>query len=768
MGRDAIIMKMITRMIVLIATAGFAAGLEGAQISLAPSLFTNDYSGSIKMDIAGLNVGESVVVERFIDFNGNGIVDDEDFALQSVCLTDDLAPTVGGVRNPNIPGDEDGGIPRQIRSVINMRLSELDIQSGNFLMRLTSATHSFTPVLQPMSVFPPSAAQVIVGNVMTSGGALVSNSWVMALDPNTGDPVAGVPAGSTNGFLLKMPAGIWNLVALKPGYVSPVPVKVALHSISAVTTNLVLEPGSVEISGVLHEMGTNTGLPAVSLMLRSETGRQSVVYTDANGNFSCSVTPGKWTVTPNLKSLTVLGYVSSSEVWSVDATAGNVTHLEYALPKATALVYGRVKNSINRNIVNLEMMGDSTNALDVALAYTDPYGTFFMGLAEGAWFIAPYEVEMSERGLFGDGQTVTLANDEAQVLNLVFTQGGAHLRGQVVDVSGAAVSGLEVEAWNFGAVTARAYTDIDGAFDIHVTGGRWYVKIVDDGFFLSAMVADAAIAEVAEGGIFGGIQLIAAPVIGHLTGRFVDSSGLAITNLPLVATNGLGMFLFQNPGMDGEFDFAVSSGNWTVQIDSPEALSSGLLSPLLIWAVTNSDGVSNVVCVARQANTTLSINVMGDGQTPIAAIPVFVDAAVNGTNYHQESMTESNGMVTFPVFDGVWNVALPTNAVEQLGCLPVPPHEVIITGGLSGSFTFQLQTQGPAMAPALTALGFQITGFELVITGESRREYRIDGSTNLTDWLEVGRVTMTEATNHFIDSTADLPTRKYYRVVVLK
>lgn len=755
-------------MIGIIATAGLAVGLEGAQISLTPSPLTNDYSGSIKVDIADLNVGESVVVERFIDFNGNGVVDDEDFALQNFKLADDVAPTIGGVRNPNIPGDEDGGIPRQIRSVINMRLSELDVLSGNFLMRLSSATHSFFPVLQPMSVFPPSAAQVIVGNVMTGAGVLVSNSWVMALDPNTGDPVAGVPAGSTNGFLLKMPAGVWSLVALKPGYVSPVPIKVPLHSISVVATNLVLEPGSVAISGVLHETGTNTGLPAVSLMLRSETGSQSVAYTDGDGHFTGAVTPGHWTVTPNLKSLTVLGYVSSSEAWSVDATAGDVTNLDYALPKATALVYGRVKNSINRNIVNLEIMGDSTNALDVALAYTDPYGTFFMGLAEGAWFIAPYEVDMSERGLFGEGQTVTLANDEAQALNLVFTQGGAHLRGQVVDESGAPVSGLEVEAWNFGAVTAHAYTDIDGAFDIHVTGGRWFVKIVDDGFFLSEMVADAAIAEVAEGGIFGGIQLIAAPVMGHLTGRFVDSSGLAITNMPLVATNGLGMFLFQNPGMDGEFDFAVSSGNWTVQIDPPAALPGGWLSPQLIWAVTNADGISNVVCVARQANTTLSINVMADGQTPIVAFPVVADAAVNGTNYHHESVTGSNGMVTFPVFDGVWNVALATNALEQLGYLPVPPHEVIITGGLSGSFTFLLQTQGPALPPTLATLGFQPTGYELVIVGESRREYRIDASTNLTDWVELGRVTTTEATNHFTDTDTDLSGRKFYRVVVEK
>ena len=743
--------------------------LSGAQITLTPAVLSNDFTGSIKMDIAGVNVGASVVVERFVDFNGNGVIDNEDYVLQSFTLTDDVAPSIRGVRNPNIPGDEDGGIPRQIRSVMNMRLSELDFRSGSFLIRLSSPTYAFLPTTQPLTVQPrAAAAPLIIGNVVTGGGESVSNAWVVAQDPNTGDPVAGVPAGSTNGFLLKAPAGVWRLVASKPGYVLQMPALVALHSISVVTTNLVLEPGTVKIWGVLHELGTNTGLAAVSLMLRSETGAQTVGCTDANGLFTCSVSPGQWTITPNLKSLAVLGYMGSSEVWKVDATAGDVTNLDYALPKVTALVYGRVKNSINRNVVNLEMLAEGTNALAVGLAYTDPYGTFFMGLAEGAWYVAPYEVDMSGRGLFGTGQAVTLANDEAQVLSLTFTQAGAHIRGHVVDAEGAPVSGLNVEGWNFGDVTAHAYTDVEGAFDLRVTSGRWFVRVADTGLFLSELAADGAMAQVADGDDFGGILLTAIPVIGHLTGRFIDSSGGAIRNIPLVVTNGLGMFLLQNPGADGEFDFAVSGGNWTVQLDEPGALSSGLLSPQLIWAVTNGDGVSNVVCVARKAVTILTIRAMTDGQTPVVGLPVLADADVNGSHYHQESVTGSNGVVTFPVFDGVWNVSLPTNALEQSSYVPVAAHEVLITNGLSGSFAFLLQTRGLAIAPTLSSLGFQSAGYELVISGEARREYRIEGSTNLTDWAELGRVTTTQETSHFIDAAADLVGRKFYRVVVVK
>lgn len=760
-------MSMITRMVGILAAAGFAARLVGAQISLTPAVLTNDFTGSVKMDIAGLNVGETVVVERFVDFNGNGVIDEEDYAMQGFSLTDDVAPAIGGVRNPNIPGDEDGGIPRQIRAVMNMRLSGLDNLSGNFLMRLSSTEHLFPPMTEPLTVFSRPAAQLLVGNVMMGDGAPASNAWVVAQDPNTGDPVAGLAAGTTNGFLLKAPAGIWRLVALKPGCVAQDPPLVALHSASVVRTNLVLEPGTIEISGVLHESETNTGLAAVSLMLRSDTGAQTVGYSDAEGRFKCFVTPGQWTITPSLKSLTVLGYVGSSEVWRVDATAGDVTNLDYALPKVTALVYGRVKNSINRNIADLELLADSIHSSSVGLAYTDPYGTFFLGLAEGAWYIAPYEVDRTERGLFGPGQAVTLAKDEAQVLNLTFEQARAHIRGQVVDAEGEPVNGLNVEGWNFGDVTAHAYTDLEGAFDLHVTGGRWFVRVADTGLFSSELAADGAIAEVADGDDFGGILLTAKPVTGHLTGRFIDSLGGAITNIPLVVTNGLGMFLLQNPGADGEFDFAVSAGNWTVRLEASGALARGLLSPRLVWAVTNGDGVSNVICVARQTTTTITVSVVAEGQTPVAALPVYLDAGVNGTNYHQESLTGADGLATVAVFDGVWNVALPTDALEQLDYMPVVAQQVIVIGE-AGAVSFLLKTQGPTISPALLSLGFQPAGYEMVIAGEPRRIYRIDGSTNLTDWVEVGRVTTTEDASHFTDTTADSQGSKFYRVVVVK
>ncbi len=762
-------MKMITRVIGILATVGFAASLCGAQISLAPAVLTNDFTGSIKMDITDLNVGESVVVERFIDFNGNGVVDAEDVPLQSFSLADDVAPSIGGVRNPNLPGDEDGGIPRQIRSVMNMRLSELDFMSGTFLMRLSSPTHAFLPVAQPLTVFSRPAGQLIVGNVMTSGGVLSSNAWIIAQDPNTGELIAGAPAGSTGGFLLKAPAGVWRLLALKAGYVAQTPPMVALQAVSVVTTNLVLTPGSVKVSGVLHEKGTNTGLPAVSMMLRSDTGAQTVAYTDADGHFECSVTPGQWTITPNLKSLTVLGYVGSSEAWKFDGTTGDVTNLDYALPRVTALLYGRVKNTINRNIADLELVADTTNSLAAAVAYTDPYGTFFLGLAEGAWYIAPYEVDMSERGLFGAGQTVTLASGEAQVLNLTFTQGGSHIRGQVMDGNGDPVSGLKVEGWNFGDATAHAYTDIEGAFDLHVKAGQWFVSVADTGASLDELAADGALVQVADGDDFGGILLTAVPVIGHLTGRFVDSLGGAITNMPFVATNGLGMFLLQIPGADGEFDFAVSSGHWTVQLETSGALAGGLLSPQLIWAITNADGVSNVVCVAQKTTTTLSITVVADGQTPVAALPVFADADVSGTNYHQEILTGADGSATVSVFDGVWDVTLLATALEQLNYKPAPAQEVTINGG-PGTVSFALKTQGPTISPSLISLGFQTLGYEMAIAGEPHRTYRIDGSTNLTEWFEVGRVLTTndQVISHFVDSTADFQGQKFYRIVVEK
>src|SRR6185369_16224468 len=77
-------------------------------LTLNPSSISNTYSGAISLQITGLTNGETVLLERHIDANVNASVDSGELLVQSFKVTDGHVTAFGGVRDPNIAGDEDG------------------------------------------------------------------------------------------------------------------------------------------------------------------------------------------------------------------------------------------------------------------------------------------------------------------------------------------------------------------------------------------------------------------------------------------------------------------------------------------------------------------------------------------------------------------------------------------------------------------------------------------------------------------------------------
>src|SRR5208337_1044920 len=76
--------------------------------TVTPTVVSNTYNGVIKLQVKGLTTGETVVVQEFMDLNGNGVIDAGDWLVQQFQLTDGQAGMViGGIVNSNVPGDTD-------------------------------------------------------------------------------------------------------------------------------------------------------------------------------------------------------------------------------------------------------------------------------------------------------------------------------------------------------------------------------------------------------------------------------------------------------------------------------------------------------------------------------------------------------------------------------------------------------------------------------------------------------------------------------------
>ena len=73
--------------------------------TVTPSAVSNTYTGTITLQVTGLTNTETVVVQKFVDLNTNGVVGGADTLVQQFTLQDGMASVIGGVTNRNVPGD---------------------------------------------------------------------------------------------------------------------------------------------------------------------------------------------------------------------------------------------------------------------------------------------------------------------------------------------------------------------------------------------------------------------------------------------------------------------------------------------------------------------------------------------------------------------------------------------------------------------------------------------------------------------------------------
>src|SRR5436189_6403665 len=74
--------------------------VSAAGLTVSPSTVTNDFNGKIILTISGLPApGRTVIVERYADFDNDGVIDASEPISESFRVTDGQVPTIGGGRN---------------------------------------------------------------------------------------------------------------------------------------------------------------------------------------------------------------------------------------------------------------------------------------------------------------------------------------------------------------------------------------------------------------------------------------------------------------------------------------------------------------------------------------------------------------------------------------------------------------------------------------------------------------------------------------------
>ena len=445
-------------------------------MGVSPSTIDENFRGFVQVMIDGLATGDSVRLEKFQVNNTAGLIDANAVLVQSLLLTDGVSNQIGGVSNVNVPADNtpaDGTIAAQIPFLD----SSVPTTVAEYVFRFSSPTGAFAALTARFTVTNVPDAQDITGQV-TANGVPVPNAYVVLLDTHGGgyDFIAATIADGTGHYTFGAAPGQYDLVAVHRGFVGAFGrgVEQTLAAGEHKVVNLTMEAGTRTISGQVRDSNTNAGLPAVQVAFKTETGKFTVDYTDANGNFSTSVTPDKWTVELASPALSHIGYVAPVVSVAVDTSAGNASNVTLSAAKATTLLYGTVTDSTGAPLAGLDLVASDERFLFNAFAVTDSSGHYVIAISSGVWAVDASGSGLSTRqDLAPLPKKLYTAEGQATNVDFASSNASAQLSGAVRDNNGAGISDIAYQAVRDNGRFVRFGTEADGSFSVGLSAGVW-------------------------------------------------------------------------------------------------------------------------------------------------------------------------------------------------------------------------------------------------------------------------------------------------------
>lgn len=683
----------VRRILATLLAAGLSlpATADAVGLSVTPPTIAADYTGMLTLDISGVATGQTVQVEQFVDYNRNGTIDTANPTeplILSFQATDGQVTTIDGVRNVNVPGD-DNAAAGQIRVTLNLQGSaEVSKGIGKSIFKVSAVTGpSFTAQTAVFEMTQTTDSQSVSGQV-TSGGSPVPYPYVF-LSPVGGGGVAFAVVGNASGsFTLKAPAGTYDLAALKAGFVFDWSAKqtITLTAGGTVNRDVSLAAANRIISGQLTDPTGLVGVPGFQVVaILGDTGPGTVVFTDTNGNFSLPVSTGitaQWGVWFSPRAAAMLGSLAPHGQM-IDVTAGNVPGITAQLTKATALIYGSLtKNDPGHTPlpgVEIEAEEENSQSRHQASGVTSSDGSYVIGVIGDTWRV---EANLSDSGVTGylvSSQNTSVSDNHAVQLNFIATPATTHLRGTVKDESNAALSGVEVEACpQQGGSCVYTNTLPDGTFDLWIAGGNWNLGFWNEQLTQMGLIGQNLSLNVIDGHDQNDLTLRVRHANRHITGWVKDGSGNPITDLDLWANAIIDGASYQTNGRTdgaGNYSLVVADGGWSVGVDCYGLSGRGLPCPGNQPVSVPPDRVVNFTVGGA---THLRGQVQDNLGTPVTAMDIFAFPQFGGPSVHA-SLTES-GNFDLALSGGMWMVQLDTTHAAQAGLVSPSVQYNVVDG----------------------------------------------------------------------------------------
>ncbi len=587
----------------LLLSFGLVPGLFGQTLTISPAIVTNDYAGKIVLGISGLTTGKQVLVEKYADLNNNGTLEPgTDWLVQSFRVTDGSVSSIGGVRNINVPGDDDG-LTNGTISVgleypgLNGTLARI---AGRYLYRVSDPLGGFA-VTNSLTIVQKPSSQGVTGTAYGADGSRLSNA-VVVLIVQQGNGGIGTFTDANGNFALSNSPGSLALLAFKNGFVADESnAGITLTSNSFQLRNITNLTATTTLSGHIRDSGTAAALPGIFLQAESTDNLTMISFSDSNGGYSIPVTADQWKIKVNSDSgLAFAGYAEVMTRITTNTLSGSVSNLDFQNPKATALIYGKVTDTFS-NVVS----GLTIGATDASYTYENggvstTNGSYATAVFAGDWQVGPMSDELATRGLLGQNVAVTVTNGQAVSQNLQVRSATAHIRGRVIDSTGAPVDNMTIVV---GLITnsgpflyqVNPQTLQDGTFDVGVFAGQWSMALECNSASQRALVSPNFVLNVTNGVDITNITLVAQVATSFIYGTIKDNNNNPVSATVYTSTWLNGTNYNACGGNEStSFQVAVFSAPWQVGI-SGDLTSRGYDNPQpQVVNVTGTNATANI------------------------------------------------------------------------------------------------------------------------------------------------------------------------------
>jgi hypothetical protein len=476
--------------------------LAAVSFTVTPAAISNTYNGTITLNVTGLTNGDTVLVQKWLDANTNGVVDGGDLLFQQFPLTDGQASvfTNGNttVTNFNVPGDTDGSANGSITANLYPIFNFSQLFVGKYLFVLSSPAGHFSPMTNSFSItnfpFPQSFAGTVFSNATST---TVPNAIIILNNLNLGGSsvTAGTVANNSGAYSINVPPGDYELMAIKTNYVANgtnAPV-LTLGAGATISTNLTLTKATESISlKIVNANNSSQGVPGILVSAQTGNGHSGGIsgllgagFTDTNGNATIQVNANVWKIEGNDESLAPDGYLALQNKMSVDTTTGSVSGVTIALPKVTAVFYGTVKDNFGNPLPGVTAIESEDNNGNYEMdGYTDQNGHYVAGavggLSDDQWQVSEDSSTLTNY-VFSQGEgNITLSAGRAYQYNFTAILATNQITGNVQDSDGNPVPDVNVSAnatINNINYNVNGDTDDNGNYLIIVGNGDWSVSL---------------------------------------------------------------------------------------------------------------------------------------------------------------------------------------------------------------------------------------------------------------------------------------------------